>query len=76
MEVIDIERNYIVLKCCDCGRHTIIPTEEWNDKKGYVTCWNNGKHKRLKIVGAYDDCNQAVIENCMRDCKIDTRRIE
>ena len=50
--------------------------EERNDKKGYVTCWNNGKHKRLKIVGAYDDCTKAVIENCMRDCIIDTRRLE
>ena len=74
--MIEIERNYIVLRCRTCGKHTIIPVEEWSNKKGYATCWNNGKHNKLEVIGVYDDCSRAVIESCMKDCRIDSRRIE
>ena len=52
---------YIVYKCCTCNKHFILLSNEvtYSEKESiYLTCSYNGKHKRICVVGRYDNLLQ------------------
>ena len=56
-------KRYIVYRCKICNKHTILIREEvtHSEKESqYLTCGHDGRHKKLIVVGAYDN-----IKECM-----------
>ncbi|WP_312460379.1 MULTISPECIES: hypothetical protein, partial [Proteiniclasticum] len=57
-------RNYIVYKCPECGTEFAIHKDFVNSTRNYITCPIYGKHKKIIVIGAYDD-----LEECMKHPK-------
>lgn len=55
--------GYIMYRCETCNKMTILLSEEvtHSEKESiYITCGHNGKHKRLRVVGRYDNLKECM----------------
>lgn len=54
------DKNYIVYQCCRCGVIFIIPKEYVTRDDNYLTCPKMGRHKDIRVIGAYDDLSECM----------------
>lgn len=50
-----MDKQYIIYKCNECGKHFLLLEEEADHNAGYLSCPRHGKHRDISVIGACDD---------------------